>query len=173
MQRITQSRWLLFLLGGTLAILAVPAFSYLSELTTPGPQQDRWEFSPTGFPVQWNINPAFGSNISNTVTVSVTQVIQNAFKIWISAPNVTIPITQGMNSSKTASAFDGTNLICFVCTGDFSKDTGALAVTISTTANAVGQSNGRSGTTNFVGQIVDADILFNPSVAFSTIGLSP
>jgi hypothetical protein len=170
MRRIRQYKWLLFLLGGVLAVLAVPAFSYLSELTTPGPQQDRWDFSSAGFAVQWQINPAIGSNISNNGTVSVTQVIQAAFNTWITAPNVTMPITEGTQSNKTAAAFDGINLICFVCTGDFSKEASTLAVTISTSANAVGQATMHGSNSNFVGQILDADILFSPSVALSTTG---
>lgn len=165
------------LLAGAL-LLSAPAFSYLPELTgLPNfkgtPQADKWDFSASGFPVQWNLNPLVNSNVQGTTPVAT--VIANSFSTWLNAPNAALSgkIARGADSSSSSEANSpsNVNLICFVCTDvDFTKDPGTLAVTITTTATAIGQSNGRGGTTNFVGQIIKSDISFSPSTTWNTDG---
>jgi hypothetical protein len=150
-------------------LLSAPAFSFLFSLTTPGPAPDHWDFS--AFPVTWNLNPTVGSNISGSR--SVQQVMAAAFNTWTSAPNLAAAVAQGANSNVSAESNSpaNINLICFVCSdADFAADANTLAVTITTTADAVGQSDGHGGTTRFVGQIIKADIIFNPAVQFTTGG---
>jgi len=65
---------------------------------------------------------------------------------------------------------DGTNLICFVCHGDFDSEPETLAVTMTTVATQAGVSDGHGGTVQFAGQIVDADIIFNSAHDFTTDG---
>jgi hypothetical protein len=144
----------------------LPAFSHLNDLTASsnGPQPDRWPAN--ALPVTWNINPAHGGNIQGSRTVA--DVIQASFNTWMAAPNTTVSATRGPDSSDAAPGFNNTNLICFVCSGDFSSEAETLAVTMTTVATSVGASDGRGGTTQFVGQILDADILFNPSKSFTT-----
>lgn len=150
-------------------VIAIPAFSYLpmyTRSTSGTPQPDHWNF--TAFPVTWSLNTNIGSNVDNpTAAVSV---IQASFNTWLSAPNTAIQVSRGSDSTKTSSGFDGVNLICFVCTGDFSKDSTTLAVTITTTADAPGQDTKHGGTASFAGQILDADLLFSPSVQWTTTG---
>lgn len=157
----------------TLALLvSLPALSYLPEFTTGsagGPQSDHWNFA--AFPVTWNINPNTGSNIK--VTTPVTDVIQASFNTWLSAPNAALQVTRGADSavSSESASTSSINLICFVCTdADFTKDTTTLAVTITTTSDVIGENDGHGGKTTYVGQIIKADILFNPSSQFSTDG---
>jgi hypothetical protein len=149
-------------------MFVVPASSYLLQFTSPSgvtSTPDHWDF--TAFPVKWTLNPSKGSNIQGTRSLS--DAIKASFNTWQNAPNTNLDINPDTNtSSKTTSGFDGVNLICFVCQGDFTKEAETLAVTITTVATAAGQSNGHGGMTSFAGQIVDADILFNPSVSFST-----
>jgi hypothetical protein len=158
-----------------MAILLVsPASSWLPQFTAPAsggaPQPDHWDLS--AFPLQWNLNPATGANVSGSRTVA--DVIQASFTTWTSAPNTALSITHGADSNATSAGFTSsggnTNLICFVCQGDFSKDAQTLAVTITTIENAVGGSDGHGGRTKFVGQIIDADILFNPGTQYNTGG---
>jgi hypothetical protein len=93
--------------------------------------------------------------------------MQASFNTWINAPNANLQITQGPNSSITDEnqSHPGINLICFICTGaGFTTGDGTLAVTITTTADTA------SGA-QFVGQIIQSDILFNPNpsgICFTT-----
>ena len=152
-------------------LLAIPAYSYLLEYVVPKnggtPQPSHWDQS--AFPIVWNLNSSPpGSNVQGSR--SVTDVIRASFNTWTSAPNTALSVNQGPSTSVMASAADGTNLICFVCTGDFSRDAETLAVTITTTADAPGETNYRGGISTGAGQILDADILFNPSSQFTTDG---
>jgi hypothetical protein len=177
----------------TTIVFTVPAFSNLQQLTVVNGQNalvtssqpgfacatiygqncNVWDF--TAFSVQWNLNPAVGSNISGNTTVH--DIIANSFATWTSAPNAGLSgtVTEGATSSATdATAVPaGTNLICFVCNGNdqtIFSDTSTLAVTLTTTATTVGQSNQHGGTSTFGGQIVQGIILFNPNNTFVTSG---
>ncbi len=146
-------------------LISVPALSFVPNLTSGQP--DHWDFG--AFPVTWNLNSGTGKNI--TGSVSVQQVITASFNTWLSAPNAALQVSQGPNSNVTIEANSpaNINLICFVCAdADFSKDNKTLAVTITTTADRPGESNGHGGATTFAGQIIKADILFNPAAQFST-----
>ncbi len=152
-----------------LLLVAASGFSYIPDFT--GQQPDHWDF--TAFPVTWNLNPAKGGNI--TGNNSVASVMQAAFNTWMSAPNTALSVSRGADISATSetTSLSNVNLICFVCTdGDFSKDANTLAVTITTTADHVGESDGHGGTTRFVGQLIKADIVFNPASTFTTGGTS-
>src|SRR5262245_35102283 len=102
-------------------LLPPPASSHLPELSRFGSNlvTGRWNFS--SFPVQWNLNPATGSNVQ--VTNSVAGVVQAAFDAWTSAPNANVHVTRGADSavSSESSSPSNINLICFVCMdADFS-----------------------------------------------------
>lgn len=154
-----------------LALAAIPAWPHLVEYVKPSaggaPQPSRWD--PSAFAVTWSLNPQTGSNIQGSR--GVADVIQASFNTWKAAPNAAVPIARGANSTLRGAAFDGVNLICFVCTGDFSRESETLAVTITTTADAPGQGNKHGGVSLFAGQIMDADVLFNPSTPYSTGGV--
>jgi hypothetical protein len=165
---------MLALLSAMAALLlaAAPGLSYLPNFTTPGPKADHWDFA--AFPVTWNLNPSIGSNISGSR--SVADLMQSSFNTWTSAPNAALSVTRGPDSAVNSESASppNTNLICFVCAdADFAKDASTLAVTITTTANAAGQSNLHNGTTTFVGQLLKADIVFNPASKFTTDGGCP
>jgi predicted Zn-dependent protease with MMP-like domain len=146
-----------------------PAFAWLPELTgSATPSMDRWNFDG-GFPVVWNLNPQTGSNIVGSR--SVHDVIAASFATWLGAPNAALNVSEGAmtNVSSEAASPASVNLICFVCgDADFSRDNTTLAVTITTTADSAGQNDGHGGTAAFAGQILKADIIFNPSVTFTT-----
>lgn len=147
-------------------VFVVPAFSFLPQFTAS--HVDQWDFS--AFSVQWNINPSVGSNITGSGTV--TSLIASSFSTWTTAPNANLSVTQGPNSSvsKESSSPANINLICFVCSDVSFGGNETLAETITTTANAPGMSDGHGGTAQFAGQIIKADIVFNPAVQFDTGG---
>jgi hypothetical protein len=153
------------------ALLVAPAFSYVLMYTrtaSGSAQPDHWDFS--SFAVTYSINPSSNGEISGSQIPA--DVVNAAFSTWIGAPNTAVAASRGADSSLTKSGYDGVNLICFVCSGDFSQDASTLAVTITTVADAPGEDTKHGGTSKFAGQILDADILFNPTVQFSTGGAS-
>lgn len=159
-------RLLLVLLVSLLAV--APAFAWLPELTgSTNPAVDHWNFN--GFPVMWNLNPQTGSNIQGSRTVH--DVMAASFATWLSAPNAAINVSEGPMTTVSSEAASpaNINLICFVCLdADFSKDNTTLAVTITTTTDAAGQNDGHGGVAAFAGEIIKADIIFNPKVQFTT-----
>lgn len=153
-----------------IVLMPPPASSHIPELSKFGnnPAPNHWNFS--SFAVQWNLNPSTGSNIQGSN--SAANIIQAAFDTWTSAPNATVPVTRGPDSSVTSESASpaNINLICFVCMdADFSKDSSTLAVTITTSVSR-GSSDRHGGTAAFDGQIVKSDILFNPNVQYTTDG---
>lgn len=169
----TFSCFALLLLLATAAVLVKPSYSYVPDYTgsANGPQSDHWDLS--SFPVTWNLNPATGTNISGNR--SVADVMTQAFAAWQAAPNTSVQIARGADVSTTSqsSSPSNVNLICFVCSdADFSQDATTLAVTITTTANGPGVDDGHGGTTKFAGQLIKADMIFNPSTKFNTDGSS-
>ncbi len=150
-------------------LFCLPAFSYLPMFTRTSAgvaKPDHWDLN--AFPLTYRINPKVGSNFSGGG--DPVQIIEASFSTWSNAPNTALSISRGPDTTSTSTGFDGMNLICFVCqdSSSFNGGTDTLAVSITTTADAPGQDNGHGGTSTFAGQIIDADIEFNPAVQWST-----
>src|SRR5207245_5747695 len=98
--------------------------------------------------------------------------MQASFDTWDAAPNTALSISHGADSSvsQEKNSPSNINLICFVCSDAPFGGTETLAVTITTTADGPGASDGHGGTTQFAGQIIKGDISFNPSTQFDTGG---
>ena len=159
---------------GALAVLAAlaalllhagPARSYTPQLTGGSGNLVAYHW---GGPVQWNLNPNHGGNVSGNRPLA--DAIQASFNTWSGAPNQALQVSRGPDSSIASEdqSPNGINLICFTCSdSDFGSSCGTvkdgtdntLAVTI-TTAQDASSSN--------PGQLIKADILFNPCVNFST-----
>jgi hypothetical protein len=135
-------------------LVALPASSYLFNFTDRN--RDHW----AAMPVSWTLNPTRSSHVHGTR--SVADVITASFATWVAAPNTAVAVTRTADTTSKDTGNDGRNLICFVCSGDFSDEESTLAVTFTTT-----QSGGSAS-----GTIIDADILFNPNRDFSTDGAS-
>jgi Matrixin len=146
-----------------------PASSHLagySRSNTGMTVRNHWG---TSFPIRWNINPNTGENIKGSGNVA--DVIQASFQTWLQAPNTTLSASRGPNS--TASSSDNSpgdqNVICFICSADFGGDE-TLAITFTRIVSGAGATDGHGGVTQFPGQIIKADIFFNPDTAYSTGG---
>ena len=172
MRRRDQNRSTFWVSMGALGLclaFVLPAFSYLPMFTRTRAgtaQMDHWDLS--AFPLTYSVNPSVGSNFSGGG--DPVQIIEASFNTWASAPNTALLISRGSDTSIHQAAFDGTNLICFDCTdkSSFGGSTDTLAVTVSTTADAAGQTTKHGGVSTGPGQILDADIEFNPDVKWST-----
>jgi hypothetical protein len=145
-------------------LIAAPLQSNLSQFTGSINNRDHWDF--TAFPVTYQINPKRSANMIGTADAG--SAVDAAFATWLTAPNATLSASRGPDTTSTSHGSDGQNLICFVCQADFSKDASTLAVTLTTTADGAGGSDLHGGSTRFAGQIIDADLIFNPAVCFST-----
>jgi hypothetical protein len=132
--------------------VVVPASSYLFNFTDRN--RDHW----TAMPVSWTLNPARSSHLHGAR--SVADVMTASFATWVAAPNSAISVVRTADTSSKETGNDGRNLICFVCSSDFSDEEETLAIAFTTTI-----SGGPDA-----GQILDADILFNPNRDFSTEG---
>jgi Matrixin len=151
----------LVVIAALLVFYSAPAPSFVPQLTNGN--NDKWTATPT-----FIVNPSTGANISGTA--SVTTVIADGFQAWTSAPNTSLQAINGGTTQSTAIGFNSnpgatnTNLICFVSTctvpGGFGKGGDTLAITLTTT-----NSN--------TGQILDADMVFNPAVSFLTDPVTP
>jgi hypothetical protein len=140
------------ILAALLMIVVRPVYPFVPEATGTGPNAYTVDAWPAGAqPINWLINPTRSSAI--TGSTSVTTVIQAAFATWTTAPDTNLSVISSPGTSTITDAKNvpnGTNLVCFVCTGvDFSASDGTLALTTTF-------SNGS-------GVISQADIYFNPS----------
>jgi hypothetical protein len=166
------SKWLSFatIAGAALIVLsAKPAKSFLSQYSGASGTavRSKWDFS--AFPVEWSLNPA-APNVHGSA--KPTDVIVAAFNTWLAAPNASISVRRAADTTLGKASFDGVNMVCFTCSGDFTGAEGVLAMTLTTTADGSGSDNKHGGTSTFAGQIVDSDIIFNPATTFSTDGSS-
>ena len=129
-------------------LFTAPARPYTFNFTNG--HLDRWAAPPIYF-----INPSVsGAHITHTGARSVTQVIHSAFNTWSLAPNSAALATDAGTTGAGLNNNDHQNTICFSCSGDFASDPSTLAFTSTSTDN--------------LGNIVDADILFNPAKSFTT-----
>jgi hypothetical protein len=126
--------------------------------------KDRW---PAGFPIRWNLNPRRSNNMRGDR--SVAAVIEASFQTWLAAPNAALNVSRGPDSSATSNSNspNDQNVICFVCSADFGGEE-TLAIAFTRVVTAPGASDGHGGVTQFAGQIIKADIFFNPEVRYGT-----
>lgn len=150
----------LLVCAALLLLHATAAHSFIPEMTSTsnGPVPYRW-----GGATQWNLNPNHGTNVSGSRAVG--SVIQASFNTWTGAPNQALQVSRGPDSSATATTA-GVNLICFVCSDpDFGSNCSSKG---STDTLAVTMTSAEDQTQPNPGQILNASILFNPCVSFST-----
>jgi hypothetical protein len=101
----------------------------------------------------------------------IEQVIQQSLSVWGSVSGTTLTATSiaplVRSSAANLCGSDGINSICFD-QPDMAFTPGVLAFTRVITADQIGIQLGSGGPSRQVGQILDADIYFNPSDSFVT-----
>jgi Matrixin len=137
--------------------------------------------APGSFAVQWST--ALGTNPQTILTTDQTptgrvneiqQVIQQSLAVWTNVQGTSLtPSSLGALTQVTPAnscGSDGLNTICFD-QPDMAFTPGVLAFTRVITADAIGIQLGHGAPSTQLGQILDADIYFNPgdsTVTFAT-----
>ncbi|MBI2820149.1 MAG: matrixin family metalloprotease [Acidobacteria bacterium] len=163
-----------------LSILAIlwalsPVKTYAgSNATTAQGIVLRWPSVPQ---VQFLINPGGVPGFTGELDrLIVAAALRDAFRAWTEVPNASIAFNDGgVTTQTTGVRSDGVSLVSFQ-DNTFSFPPGVLAVTRTSSAPAAGLilfPDGKLVQADFAGQILDADILFNPSLPqgfFSPVG---
>ncbi len=143
-------------------IVAVPLFGYVARksLVTGGQVAiDKW--APSSFPITWRMNPTQGANV--TGIGSSEGAFQQAFQAWSSVSTAAISFTEGQPTAPSVlPGLDQVNLITTNLTPAQWAVYGVDAMSLTNVTTSVA-----------TGQILEADILFNPSVGFSTTVPTP
>ena len=152
------------LLIALILLLARPAWSYLTlRILTPSKEvaQLKW----AGFPIQWRVNPTQGANVAGAR--SQAEVFRAAFTAWQAVPTATVNFTEGaVTPPSVRRAVDGVNLISTnVSVAEYADSAVGRTFTVYFDATGVDELGRKI---DFPGQVVEADVLFNPSSLFST-----
>jgi hypothetical protein len=148
------------LLAVMLVGLAIPVHGYITarRLVDDAIVQNRW----ASFPVTWRLHPTQGARITGSRTQAV--VAQASFDAWEGVSTAAVDFTRGADTATdTSYGNDGINMVKTNMTSQAYANaggTGALAITVTTTAA-------------LTGQILDADIIFDPDEDFSTSTTTP
>ena len=148
-------------------LLSIPMFGYVAQTNLDingNVVSVRWATSE--FPLEWRMNPI----VSSSVTGSREQaaVFREAFQEWDDISTAAISFTEGAATDPSVKpGLDRINLITTNVTAvDFNSSALGLTGAFSFTGTGIDQTTGT--VVEFAGQIIDADIIFNPDIAFST-----
>lgn len=141
------------------------------------PQLNRFDTQTAGNLIDRRWNTALGANIHSVATGSmrldeVEQAIEESFAVWTSVSGTTLApsrlaLLTRTTTANACSSSDGQNSICFAQSVAFAP--GVLAFTNTVTSDILGEQLPLSGPPSaFIGEVLDADILFNPVSSFST-----
>ncbi len=155
------------------ALLTSPLYGYVTRKglsSTNSNVQIKWGSGA----VTWQMNPTAALNIGGSRELG--DVIRQSFRTWASVPSAVIKFTEGSPVGDKL-AYDGKNV---VVTNLTSNDWTALGLSSSVLAFTALSWSGKSAgvdrtgqPVSFEGQIVDADIVFNPYSEFSTDDIVP
>jgi len=162
-----KSCWCLLIIMAIL-MLASPMMAYLPSRKLVSGQivQKKWASSA---PIPWRMNPAVNSDV--TGSREPAEVFRAGFQTWQSVSTATVSFSEGAVATATKQGFDCSNTISTnLTTSDFAS--GAIALAFVFTFDSTGiDSCGR--TIDFGGQILEADIVFNPDFLLSTSDVTP
>lgn len=168
---VVSCQWTIALVGIVLVSLATPVLGYLPARTiaTDGRVVVR-KWANSSLPIVWRMNPTRGSNVTGARELG--DVFRLSFQAWQSVSTAAVSFSQGQaTDASVKGGFDQINVISTnVAPADYATD--ALGLTLGFSFDGAGVDQfGR--TIEFAGQIIEADILFNPTVTFSTETTTP
>jgi hypothetical protein len=142
------------------------------QLTAAGNIAFRWSTS---------VNPAVTTVITQNTTASgqlaeIEQAISASLAVWTGVAGTTLTPSSlsplARTSASPSCAADGINSICFG-QADSAFTPGVLAFTRTVTADRIGEQFGSSAASSAPGQILDADVYFNPGDSNTTFATPP
>ncbi|HYR86835.1 MAG TPA: matrixin family metalloprotease [Terriglobia bacterium] len=151
-------------------LLATPLYSYvtLKRLSSTNKiVQLKW----AGAPLSWQMNPGVGANVTGAREQG--DVMRQSFRTWSSIPTAAITFAERPAAAATVNlAYDGMNVVSTNLTSSewsaFGVGSSVLAFTAVVSFDMGGIVDALGRPVSFPGQIMDADIVFNPSYEFST-----
>jgi hypothetical protein len=158
-----------------IVVTGAPVWAYVTSRMTSAngtAVQQRW--APGFFPIQWQMNPTRGANI--TGTPEQADIFRQSFASWQALSTASIAFAEGAPTAATTKpGYDAVNLVStFLTQAEFDAlGANALAVTVVSSAAEGGFVDQFNRPVDFAGQILDADIVFNPSILFSTNSVTP
>jgi Matrixin/Carboxypeptidase regulatory-like domain len=158
------------LIAFVVLLLALPLRAYVTarSLSNTGSiVQERW--SPQAFPLQWQMNPIQGPNV--TGTAGQEDVFKASFAAWQALTTASISFAEGTPIVK-APGYDEINLITTNLSAS-EYGSSALGLTMTYFFDQGGVVDEFNRPIDFAGQILEADIFFNPEVQFSTSATTP
>jgi len=141
-------------------LLTLPAVAHIPATTLINGTITLIKWDSTSFPLTWQMNPTRGSNVTGAREQST--VFQAAFQEWDDITNAEVSFTEGAATDPSVKP-DGNDDINLITTNLTEQEFLALG------ASAIGLAIPSS----INGVIVDADIMFNPTTAFSTESTTP
>ena len=153
-------------------LMTVPLLGYFPSTSLVDGNVITLRWADSFMPIQWRMNPTVGSNVTGDRGQS--EVFRNAFQEWEVVTTADLTFKEGqVADTPLKPALDLVNLITSnVTTLDFNST--ALALTSRwTTDVGTGTDPDTGAPREFVGQIIDADIMFNPDTSFSLSTTTP
>ncbi len=151
-------------------LIAAPLAAYIPQRRSIDGTVTAVRWSTASFPIEWRMNPTVGQNV--TGSREQADVFRDAFAEWADISTAAISFTEGSTTNiDVKPGFDQINLITTNVTAlDFNS--GAVGLTGAFSFDSTGLDEfGR--TIEFKGQIIEADIMFNPGTIFSTSPTTP
>jgi hypothetical protein len=163
----------LILLAGCLVAHPLAAYVLQTGLAADGVTLVNLKWDPSAFPLPWQLNPTEGTNVSGSQ--SLAAVAQASFQSWLGVSTAKISFAQGANTASTVGpGYDGINVVTTNVSSSAWTALGAGTTVLAFTetfwfnVGGAGIVDNLGRAINFPGQIMEADIVFNPGFTYST-----
>ena len=143
-------------------VIAAPLFGYVSRKSVvTGGQIVINKWAASSFPITWRMNPTRNPNV--TGTGDLQSAFRQAFQAWSAISTATITFAEGQPAAAVMKpGLDQVNLITTNLTASEWAIYGVDAMSLTNVMSSV-----------TTGEILEADIIFNPNVGFSTEATTP
>ena len=143
-------------------IISTPLFGYVSrKQVVAGGQIVIQKWRPSAVPITWRMNPTRTANV--TGTGSFENAFRQAFQAWSGISTAAFTLAEGQPAAASAKpGLDQMNLITANVTASEWAAYGVDAISLTSVTTSV-----------VTGEILEADVIFNPNTVFSTDAATP